>query len=225
MRCAAARFAVSTPPNSDPPAPRSRLASHGRRALIERGQADARDTLAHEANLPRGAPGKIDSAAVNERAAIVNPDHDRSPVVEVRHAHSRAHREATRGCGQSIFPEDFAAAGALAIETRSVPRSERQMTGPRRRCLRHYAHRPSREAGSSRLRRASSRQCRYERQPCICFCLKHPTARQVPVLNYYIRQRRARCERPSPGPARPRSNAHQGFQGCDRCLPFNDWGA
>jgi hypothetical protein len=63
-----------------------------------------------------GALGKIDSAAVNVRAAIVDPDHDRSPIVEVRDAHLRSHREDTRGCSQSIFPKDFAATGALALK-------------------------------------------------------------------------------------------------------------
>jgi hypothetical protein len=75
----------------------------------------------YEADVPRGALGKIDCAAVNVRATIVDPDHDRFSVVEVRHARFRSQREGARGCGQSIFLEDFAAAGTLAIETRSVP--------------------------------------------------------------------------------------------------------
>jgi hypothetical protein len=114
-----------------------------------------------------GALGKIDSAAVNVRATIVDPDHDRSSVVEVSHAHLRSQRESTRGRGQSIFPEDFAAAGAPAIETRPVPRSERQVTGPCPRCLRHCAQRPS------RLRRASGDERGYEQQPCIFPRLRH----------------------------------------------------
>jgi hypothetical protein len=45
-----------------------------------------------EADISRGALGKIDSAAVNVRAAIVDPYHDRSSVVQVSHAHLRSHR-------------------------------------------------------------------------------------------------------------------------------------
>jgi hypothetical protein len=60
--------------------------------FIERDQPDASDTLAREVDLSRSALGKIDSAAVNVRAAIIDADHDRSSVVEVRHVHFRSHR-------------------------------------------------------------------------------------------------------------------------------------
>jgi hypothetical protein len=116
---------------------------------MEGGQSDARDALAHEADLSRSALGKVDSAAVNVQATIVDPDHDRFSVVEVRHAHLRSHREGTRGCGQSIFPEDFAAAGALAIET-PVRTTKRASDDRTLSALRSVAE-PSRQAGSIRL--------------------------------------------------------------------------
>jgi hypothetical protein len=62
------------------------FATYRRWRFIERGQPDASDTLAREADLSCSTLGKIDSAAVNIRAAIVDPDHDRFSVVEVRHA-------------------------------------------------------------------------------------------------------------------------------------------
>ena len=89
---------VGPPADSDPPARRAMSATRWR--FIERGQPDASDTLAREADLLRGALGKIDSAAVNVRATIVDPDHDRLSVVEVRHARFRSQREGARGCGQ-----------------------------------------------------------------------------------------------------------------------------
>jgi hypothetical protein len=143
---------VDPPADSDPFAPRAMFATHRRWRFIERGQPDACDTLARKADVPRSALGKIDSAAMNVRAMIIDPDHDRSSVVEIRHPHLRSHRESTRGRGKSIFLENFAVACALAVETRSVPRSERQMTGPRRRCLRHCAQRPRPAAPSIRRR-------------------------------------------------------------------------
>jgi hypothetical protein len=79
------------------------FATFGRRRFIERGQPDASDTPAREADLSCGALGKIDSSAVNVRAAIVDPDHDRSSVVEIRHTRFRSYRESARGCRQSIF--------------------------------------------------------------------------------------------------------------------------
>ena len=112
---------VGPPADSDPLAPRAMFATYRRRGFIERGQPDASDTLAREADISRGALGKIDSAAVNVGAAIVDPNHDRSSVVEVSHAHLRSHWESTRGCGQPIFLKNFAAAGALPIETRAIP--------------------------------------------------------------------------------------------------------
>lgn len=181
-----ARPLVGATSEPDSPAPQGRGASNRPPALVERGQADPRDALAREADLPRGAFGKIDSAAANVRATIVDSHHHRSPVVEVRYPHSRAHRQAARGCGQAIFPEDFAVAGAPSLEPWSVPRSNRQMTAPGRRGL--IGFRPGPERCSHRLHRAardhraSRCQCHHQRQPCVCFCLKHPAALWVPLL-------------------------------------------
>src|SRR3984893_8904098 len=101
-------------------------------ANLARGSIDA--CHAH----PRGAPmidseemscgtRRLEPAPAHERSAIVDAHHHRFAGLEIRHPRMRAERQRARGRGHRLLIVNFASAGRMPMESRSIPRSHRDL--------------------------------------------------------------------------------------------------
>src|SRR3546814_20508264 len=61
---------------------------------------------------------------MRERSAIVHPDIDRTPVVEIRHPDDARQRQRAMCGADLVHVEDFAVRRRLAVELRTVPGSD-----------------------------------------------------------------------------------------------------
>ena len=82
---------------------------------------DTRGSSTDHVELFRGRARQVDDAALGEGTAVVEPDYDTPPVLEVRHAHPRRQRQRRMRAGHRIHVVGFAGRGAPAVEVRAVP--------------------------------------------------------------------------------------------------------
>ena len=65
--------------------------------------------------------GQIDDPSAGEGAAVIDPDHCGTAVVEVGYSHAGTEGQAAVGGRVSTGPQHFTAGGAVAVEAGSVP--------------------------------------------------------------------------------------------------------
>lgn len=66
-------------------------------------------------------PGKVDDAVMGQGAAVIDPDHHRFVVPQVRDPDERPQREGPMGAGHGVHVEILAAGGLLALKELPVP--------------------------------------------------------------------------------------------------------
>ena len=64
---------------------------------------------------------KVDHSVINERSAVVDANHGRTPIPEVGHAHFRSKRKRAVSRRHRAGLVDLTISGAVAIKTGAIP--------------------------------------------------------------------------------------------------------
>ena len=92
--------------------------------MIERLDAHARDAGGNHLKSARRFEGNVEDTIPFERTSVVNADHDRAIVGEVRHFEICSERQCAMGGGQFVHIETFAAGRLATMVLFPVVRSD-----------------------------------------------------------------------------------------------------